>query len=67
MSQPSRTTPDGVTVAARAGDQAAGALGVGVVRPGPLSLVLGTSGVVLVALDAFRADGEGRVRAFCHA
>ena len=65
--QPSGTTRDGVTVAAGAGDQAAGALGVGVVRPGPLSLVLGTSGVVLAALDAFRADGEGRVQALCHA
>jgi xylulokinase len=65
--EPSGTTRDGVTVAAGAGDQAAGALGVGVVRPGPLSLVLGTSGVVLVALEAFRADGEGRVHAFCHA
>jgi xylulokinase len=65
--QPSGTTRDAVTVAAGAGDQAAGALGVGVGRPGPLSVVLGTSGVVLVALDAFRADGEGRVHAFCHA
>jgi xylulokinase len=65
--QPSGATRPGVTVAAGAGDQAAGALGVGVVRPGPLSVVLGTSGVVLVALDAFRADGEGRVHAFCHA
>ena len=65
--EPSGTTRAGVTVAAGAGDQAAGALGVGVVRPGPLSLVLGTSGVVLVALGAFRADGEGRVHAFCHA
>jgi xylulokinase len=64
---PSGTTRAGVTVAAGAGDQAAGALGVGVVRPGPLSLVLGTSGVVLVALDTFRADGQGRVHAFCHA
>ena len=65
--QPSGTTREGVVVAAGAGDQAAGALGAGVVRPGPLSLVLGTSGVLLVALDAFRADGEGRVHAFCHA
>ena len=65
--QPSGTTRAGVTVAAGAGDQAAGALGVGVVRPGPLSLVLGTSGVVLLALDTFRADAEGRVHAFCHA
>jgi xylulokinase len=64
---PSGATRDGVVVAAGAGDQSAGALGVGVVRPGPLSVVLGTSGVVLAALDAFRADGEGRVHAFCHA
>ena len=33
-----------------AGDQQAGALGVGVVGPGPLSVVLGTSGVVFAAL-----------------
>jgi xylulokinase len=65
--EPSGTTRDGAVVAAGAGDQAAGALGVGVVRPGPLSIVLGTSGVVLAALDAFAADGEGRVHAFCHA
>jgi xylulokinase len=65
--EPSGTTPDGVVVAAGAGDQAAGALGVGVVRPGPLSVVLGTSGVVFAALDAFAADSEGRVHAFCHA
>ena len=65
--QPSGTTRDGVVVAAGAGDQAAGALGVGVVRPGPLSVVLGTSGVVLIALDAFQADVHGRVHAFCHA
>jgi xylulokinase len=54
-------------VAAGAGDQAAGALGVGVDRPGPLSVVLGTSGVVFAALEAFAADGAGRVHAFCHA
>jgi xylulokinase len=65
--EPSGTTRDGVVVAAGAGDQAAGALGVGVVRPGPLSIVLGTSGVVLAALDSFAADDEGRVHAFCHA
>src|SRR4051794_1842215 len=60
-------TADGVPIAAGAGDQAAGALGVGVDRPGPLSVVLGTSGVVFAALDAFSADGEARVHAFCHA
>jgi xylulokinase len=60
-------TNDGVPVAAGAGDQAAGALGVGVDRPGPLSVVLGTSGVVFAALDQFAADEQGRVHAFCHA
>jgi xylulokinase len=58
---------EGVPVAAGAGDQAAGALGVGVDRPGPLSVALGTSGVVFAALDAFAADPAGRVHAFCHA
>jgi len=60
-------TPDGVPVAAGAGDQAAGALGVGVVHPGPASVVLGTSGVVFAALDRFAADPQARVHAFCHA
>jgi xylulokinase len=57
----------GVPVAAGGGDQAAGALGVGVDRPGPLSVVLGTSGVVFAALEAFAADPQARVHAFCHA
>lgn len=60
-------TKDGVPVAAGAGDQAAGALGVGVDKPGPLSLALGTSGVVFAALDRFTADQHARVHAFCHA
>ncbi len=58
---------DGVPVAAGAGDQAAGALGVGVDRPGPASVVLGTSGVVFVALEEFAADPEARLHTFCHA
>src|SRR5207302_10351746 len=60
-------TPDGVPVAAGAGDQAAGALGVGVDKPGPLSVVLGTSGVVFAALESFAADPQARLQAFCHA
>jgi xylulokinase len=61
-------THGGVPVAAGAGDQAAGALGVGVVAEGgPASVVLGTSGVVFAALDSYAADPEGRVHAFCHA
>ena len=58
---------DGFPVAAGAGDQAAGALGVGVDRPGPLSVVLGTSGVVFAALPVFAANPEGRLHSFCHA
>ncbi len=57
----------GVPVAAGAGDQQAGALGVGVIRPGPLSLVLGTSGVVFAALDHYAHDPQARLHAFCHA
>ena len=55
------------TEVAAAGDQAAGALGVGVHRPGPLSVVLGTSGVVFAATDAYRFDPEARLHTFCHA
>jgi xylulokinase len=50
-----------------AGDQQAGALGVGIVGPGPLSVVLGTSGVVFAALPGYRADPEARLHVFCHA
>ncbi len=61
-------TAEGVPVAAGAGDQAAGALGVGVDRAGgPMSVVLGTSGVVFAAADEFAADPRARVHAFCHA
>jgi xylulokinase len=56
-----------VPVAAGAGDQAAGALGVGVDRPGPISVVLGTSGVVFAALPSFQADPQARLHVFCHA
>lgn len=50
-----------------AGDQAAGALGVGVAGQGPLSVVLGTSGVVFAALDAYRPEPGARLHTFCHA
>jgi xylulokinase len=63
---PAYESPD-VPSAPGAGDQAAAALGVGVDRPGPLSVVLGTSGVVFAALPGFAADAEARVHAFCHA
>ena len=60
-------TSSGVPVAAGAGDQAAGGLGVGIDQPGAVSVVLGTSGVVFAALPRFQADPEARVHAFCHA
>ena len=49
------------TEVAGAGDQAAAALGVGIVEPGPLSVVLGTSGVVFSVLPAYAPDPEARV------
>jgi xylulokinase len=55
------------TVYGGAGDQQAAALGVGVVKPGTLSVVLGTSGVVFAALPEYRAEPQARVHVFCHA
>jgi xylulokinase len=52
---------------AGAGDQAAAAVGVGVTGPGPVSVVLGTSGVVFGTLDSFKADPQARAHVFCHA
>jgi xylulokinase len=50
-----------------AGDQQAGAVGVGAVRPGVLSVVLGTSGVVFAPLERYLPEPEGRLHVFCHA
>ena len=52
---------------AGAGDQAAAALGVGIVSPGLVSVVLGTSGVVFAVLPAYAPDAQARVHVFCHA
>jgi xylulokinase len=52
---------------AGAGDQQAAALGVGVIEPGTVSVVLGTSGVVLASLPEYAHDRQARVHAFCHA
>jgi len=56
-----------VPVAAGGGDNAAGAIGVGVVRPGEAFLSLGTSGVLFLANDGYRPNPEGGVHTFCHA
>ena len=55
------------TEIAGAGDQSAAALGLGVARPGPVSVVLGTSGVVFAVLPSYTADPEARLHVFCHA
>ena len=55
------------TEIAGAGDQAAAALGVGIVSPGAVSVVLGTSGVVFAVLPAYAPDAQARVHVFCHA
>jgi xylulokinase len=55
-----------VPVAGGAGDNAAGAAGVGVVRDGEALLSLGTSGVIFVATNQLRANPAGAVHAFCH-
>jgi xylulokinase len=55
------------TEVAGAGDQAAAALGVGIAAPGPVSVVLGTSGVVFAALPEYAPDARARVHTFCHA
>ncbi len=57
----------GTPVVAGAGDQAAGAIGMGVVSPGTVSATIGTSGVVLAATDRPALDSKGRVHTFCHA
>jgi xylulokinase len=50
-----------------AGDQAAAGLGVGIDRPGPVSVALGTAGIVFAVLPAYAPDAEARVHTFCHA
>jgi xylulokinase len=56
-----------VPVAGGGGDNAAGAVGVGVIRDGDAFLSLGTSGVLFVAGKAFRPNTSKAVHAFCHA
>jgi xylulokinase len=57
----------GTPVVAGAGDQAAGAVGMGIVRPGMVSATIGTSGVVFAATAQPSLDPLGRVHTFCHA
>ncbi|MDR3645817.1 MAG: xylulokinase [Clostridia bacterium] len=58
---------EGTPVAGGAGDQAAGAVGNGIVREGVLSSTIGTSGVVFAHTDSPCIDPQGRIHTFCHA
>lgn len=57
----------GTPVVAGAGDQAAGAVGMGIARAGAVSATIGTSGVVFASTDRPAMDPQGRLHTFCHA
>jgi len=56
-----------VPIAAGGGDNAAGAVGTGTIRPGEGFISLGTSGVVFLADNTYTANTDGAVHSFCHA
>src|SRR6202034_1651974 len=57
----------GTPVVAGAGDQGAGAVGMGILQPGSVSATIGTSGVVFAATAQPTKDPRGRLHTFCHA
>ena len=59
--------PVGTPIVAGGGDQAAQAVGCGIVREGMVSATLGTSRVVFAQSDEYRVEPEGKLHAFCHA
>jgi xylulokinase len=58
---------EGTPVVAGGGDQAAGAVGMGIVEPGNVSATIGTSGVVFAATSQPVVEPQGRIHTFCHA
>jgi xylulokinase len=58
---------EGTPVVGGGGDQAAQAVGTGIVREGIVSATLGTSGVVFASSDTYRLEPDGLLHAFCHA
>jgi xylulokinase len=56
-----------VPIAAGAGDNAAGAIGVGIIEPKQAMISLGTSGVYFAVSDGFIANPESALHSFCHA
>ncbi len=59
--------PPGIPVAAGGGDNAAAAVGTGIVGPGLVNSSVGTSGVLFAHASEFNPDPSGRLHAFCHA
>ncbi len=59
--------PPGVPVVAGAGDNAAAAIGNGIVRGGLVSSSIGTSGVIFAQTPGPSPEPGGRLHAFCHA
>ncbi|HEX6925220.1 MAG TPA: xylulokinase [Longimicrobiaceae bacterium] len=57
----------GTPVVSGAGDNAAAAVGTGIIRSGIISASLGTSGVVFAPLESYQPEPAGRLHAFCHA
>jgi len=58
---------EGTPVVGGGGDQAAQAVGTGIIAEGLVSATLGTSGVVFAASDTYRVEPHGLLHAFCHA
>jgi xylulokinase len=58
---------EGTPIIAGGGDQAAEAIGCGIVRTGVVSATLGTSGVIFAHADNYKPDPEGRLHTFCSA
>ncbi|MBU0644618.1 MAG: xylulokinase [Alphaproteobacteria bacterium] len=54
-------------IAGGGGDNAASAIGVGVVKAGQAFVSLGTSGVLFAANDGYQPDADTAVHSFCHA
>lgn len=59
--------PASLPVVAGGGDNAAAAIGTGIIREGVISASIGTSGVLFAHSDTIRLDPQGRLHTFCHA
>src|SRR5260370_19572097 len=57
---------EGTPVAAGGGDQSAGAVGMGLVRPGDVSATIRTSRAVFAAATSPVLEPQDRIHTFCH-